>query len=98
LAKIAVFAGFDPRIDQIDFEKDFYRAIMEALFRSEAWIAIVMITDLLARKYRFNVPGTKANLNWTRRMQRSIAQLRSSRKEQRLMRLIHELLTKTGRA
>jgi 4-alpha-glucanotransferase len=97
LAKIAVFAGFDPRIDQIDFEKDFYPAIMEALFKSEAWIAVVMITDLLARKYRFNVPGTKANLNWTRRMQRSLAQLRSSRKEQKRMRLIHGLLEKTGR-
>ena len=98
LAKIAVFAGFDPRIDQIDFEKDFYPAIMEALFKCESWIAVVMITDLLARKYRFNVPGTKANLNWTRRMQRSIAQLRSNPKEQKRMRLIHELLVRTGRA
>jgi 4-alpha-glucanotransferase len=97
LAKIAVFAGFDPRIDRVDFEKDFYPAIMGALFGSEAWLAIVMITDLLGRKYRFNVPGTKANLNWTRRMQRSIAQLISSPKEQRRMRLIHELLVKTGR-
>jgi 4-alpha-glucanotransferase len=97
LAKIAVFAGFNPSIDQIDFEKDFYPATMEALFRSEAWIAIVMITDLLARKYRFNVPGTKANLNWTRRIRRSIAQLRSSPGEQRRMRLIHRLLEKTGR-
>ncbi len=77
LTKIAVFAGFQPTIDQVDFEKDFYPAMMEALFKSESWIAIVMITDLLARKYRFNVPGTKANLNWTRRMQRSIAQLSS---------------------
>src|SRR6266513_2078138 len=97
LAKIGVFAGFDPRIDEVDFEKDFYPAIMGALFRSEAWLAIVMITDLLARKYRFNVPGTKANLNWTRRIRRSIAQLISSPKEQRRMRLIHELLVKTGR-
>jgi 4-alpha-glucanotransferase len=97
LAKIAVFAGFDPTIDQIDFEKDFYPAIMEALFKCESWIAVVMITDLLARKYRFNVPGTKANLNWTRRMQRSIAQLRSNPKEQKRMRLIHELLARTGR-
>src|SRR5438046_2721623 len=97
LAKIAVFAGFQPTIDQIQFEKDFYPAIMEALFKSESWLAIVMITDLLARKYRFNVPGTKANLNWTRRMQRSIAQLRSSRKERERMSLIHELLVKTGR-
>ena len=97
LAKIAVFAGFDPRIDRVDFEKHFYPAIMGALFGSEAWLAIVMITDLLGRKYRFNVPGTKANLNWTRRMQRSVAQLRSSRKEQKRVRLIHELLVRTGR-
>ena len=97
LAKIALFAGFDPKIDKIDFEKDFYPAVMEALFKSEAWLAIVMITDLLARKYRFNVPGTLANSNWTRRMQRSVAQLRAGRKTQARMRLIHDLLEKTGR-
>ena len=98
LEKIALFAGLNSKIGELDFERDFYPAIMEALFRCESWIAIVMIADLLARKYRFNVPGTKANLNWTRRMQRSIAQLGSSRKEQRRMQLIHELLVKTGRA
>jgi 4-alpha-glucanotransferase len=97
LEKIALFAGLNSKIDQLDFKKEFYPAIMEALFRCESWIAIVMITDLLARTYRFNVPGTKANLNWTRRMQRSIAQLRSSRKERSRMQLIHELLEKTGR-
>ena len=97
LAKIALFAGFDPKIDKIDFEKDFYPAVMEALFKSEAWLAIVMITDLLARKYRFNVPGTLANSNWTRRMQRSVAQLRAGRKTLARMRLIHDLLEKTGR-
>ena len=70
---------------------------MEALFKCNSWIAIVMITDLLASKYRFNVPGTKATLNWTRRMQRSVAELKSSRKEQKRMQLIHQLLEKTGR-
>ena len=96
LEKIALFAA--PKIDQLDYEKYFYPAIMEALFRCNSWIAVVMITDLLARKYRFNVPGTKANRNWTRRIQRSIAKLRSSRKEQKRMQLIHELLEKTGRS
>jgi 4-alpha-glucanotransferase len=97
LERIAAFAGLNGKIDTLDFEKDFYPAIMEALFRSESWIAVVMITDLLTRKYRFNVPGTKANLNWRRRMQRSIAQLTSSPKEQKRMRLVYELLQKTGR-
>jgi 4-alpha-glucanotransferase len=97
LEKIALFAGLNSKIDQLDYEKDFYPAVIEALFRCNSWIAIVMITDLLARKYRFNIPGTKANLNWTRRIQRSIAKLRSSRKERTRMQLIHELLVKTGR-
>ena len=97
LEKIALFAGLNSKIDQLDYEKDFYPAVMDALFRCNSWIAVVMITDLLARKYRFNVPGTKANLNWTRRIQRSIAKLRSSRKEQKRMQLIHELLKRTGR-
>jgi 4-alpha-glucanotransferase len=56
-----------------------------------------MITDLLKRKYRFNVPGTAANSNWTRRMQRSIAQLEASRSAQGQMRLMKMLMEKTGR-
>jgi 4-alpha-glucanotransferase len=97
LEKIALFAGLNSKIDPLDYEKDFYPAVMDALFRCNSWIAVVMITDLLGRKYRFNVPGTKATLNWTRRIQRSIAKLRSSRKERKRMQLIQELLVKTGR-
>ena len=97
LEKIALFAGWNSKIDQPDYEKDFYPAVMDALFRCNSWIAMVMITDLLARKYRFNVPGTRANFNWTRRIQRSIAKLRSSRKERSRMQSIHGQLLRTGR-
>jgi 4-alpha-glucanotransferase len=97
LEKIARFAGVEPRIEKLNFERDFYPAIMEALFKSNAWIAIVMITDLLAREYRFNVPGTKTKWNWTRRTQRSVAQLQGSRKERKRMQLIRELLNRMGR-
>jgi 4-alpha-glucanotransferase len=97
LEKIALFARLNSRIENYDFEKDFYPVIMEALFKSNVWIAMVMITDLLARKYRFNVPGTTANSNWTRRIQRNIAQLRSSRKERKRMRLIRKLLERSER-
>jgi 4-alpha-glucanotransferase len=95
LEKIALFAGLSANIDQLNYEEHFYPAIMKALFSCNSWIAVVMITDLMARKYRFNVPGTKANLNWTRRMQRSIAKLRSSRKERKRMQVIDEVLVKT---
>ncbi len=97
LEKIATFAEFQRSGDAPDFERDFYPAIMRALFRSESWLAVVMITDLLARKYRFNVPGVSATSNWTRRMQRSISQLRSSPRERKRMELVRALLADSGR-
>src|SRR5438270_6448665 len=59
LEKIATFTGFSRTNEQIDFERDFYPVMIEALFKSESWIAIVMITDLLVRKYRFNIPAPR---------------------------------------
>jgi len=97
LIKIARFSRIDRDISSTDYEREFYPRIFEALFASNSWIAVVMLTDLLARKYRFNVPGTAANSNWTRRMQRTISQLRNSRKERKRIGLVRELLLKTGR-
>jgi 4-alpha-glucanotransferase len=98
LEKIAGFAEFKPAIEPVDFEEHLYPKIMEALFTCNSWIAVVMITDLLARKYRFNVPGTATSANWTRRMQRTVSQLRGSRKERARMQLIRQLLQKSGRS
>jgi 4-alpha-glucanotransferase len=98
LAKIAEFSGIAPPNEQMDFARDFYPAIFGALFRSESWIAIVMITDLLARTERFNVPGTAANSNWTRRMASTVAQLSRSRAVRQQMRVMQELIAKAGRA
>jgi 4-alpha-glucanotransferase len=98
LEKIARFASIQSVGAVPDFERDFYGPAMEALFASQAWIAIVMITDLLARKDRFNVPGTATNSNWTRRLQMTAARLATSRPVRKRMKLIRSLLEKTGRA
>jgi 4-alpha-glucanotransferase len=97
LAKIAEFAGIPAPAGEADFDRDFYAPVMEALFRCESWIAIVMITDLLARKDRFNVPGTAVNSNWSRRMQKTVAGLAGSPAIRKRINLIRKLLEKTGR-
>ncbi|MDP9100011.1 MAG: 4-alpha-glucanotransferase [Verrucomicrobiota bacterium] len=97
LAKIAEFAGLPRPGAGSEYDRDFYAQIMEALFRCESWIALVMITDLLARKDRFNVPGTAANTNWSRRMGKTVKGLEESRRVRKWMRVIRELLEKSGR-
>ncbi len=95
--RMAQFAGITTLSAQPDYEREFYPAALEALFRSEAWMAVVMITDLLARKDRFNVPGTAADSNWSRRLHLTVARLQSSPTVRKRIKLIRELIEKTGR-
>jgi len=97
LEKIAQFAGVHSLGETPDYDRAFYSPAMEALFRSEAWMAIVMITDLLARKDRFNVPGTAADSNWSRRLHLTVARLSTSPTVKRRMKLVRSLIEKTGR-
>jgi 4-alpha-glucanotransferase len=99
LRKIARFASIEPR-EGLEYDRDFYPAMVRALFESNSWIAILMITDLLARKDRFNVPGTAAEGNWTRRLPKTIAQMRESRPVQARMRFVRKLIhtTRANRA
>ncbi|MDQ2866829.1 MAG: 4-alpha-glucanotransferase [Verrucomicrobiota bacterium] len=96
LRTIAAFAGFAPR-EGLEYERDFFPAIMSALFMSNSWIAVVMITDALARRDRFNVPGVAGHENWTRRLPKSVSQMQHSRSVRHRMRVLRELLAKSGR-
>jgi 4-alpha-glucanotransferase len=96
LRKIAAFASLEPR-EGLDYVADFYPAVMQALFASNSWMAIVMVTDLLARKDRFNVPGTAAESNWSQRMHLTVQQLTDSPTVKRRMRMIRRLLEQSGR-
>ncbi|HKP93775.1 MAG TPA: 4-alpha-glucanotransferase, partial [Chthoniobacterales bacterium] len=97
LMKIAAFSRMAPPGAETDYDRDFYPAIMNALFECESWIALVMITDLLARKDRFNVPGTAAGSNWSRRLGKTVDGLKQSARVRKRMQLIRELLEKAGR-
>jgi 4-alpha-glucanotransferase len=97
LTKIAEFAGLAAPNELTNYVNDFYPAIFDALFRSESWIAIMMITDLLGRKDRFNVPGTTGSSNWARRLHTTVAKLGGGRTLRCQLQVVRELLTKTGR-
>jgi 4-alpha-glucanotransferase len=98
LEKIASFATMEVREDPIEFEKDFYPRFMRALFACNSWLALVMITDLLGRKDRFNTPGMAMSANWTWRMRQTVQQLQTNRSVRRKKRLVRQLLKETGRA
>ena len=96
LEQIARFAGAHLPNEYKSYE-DFFSAAFEALFRSESWLAIVMITDLLGRKDRFNVPGTATASNWSRRLHTTVRKLGGGQALREQLRVIRDLLQGSGR-
>ncbi len=98
LEKIAAFAGMQAQAQPLDYDRDFYPRIMRALFASNSWLAVVMITDFLERTERFNTPGMAVSANWTRRLRLSVAQFQTNRAVRRQSRIVRQLLQETNRA
>lgn len=69
--RLGAFCGFEvPKIR--DYE-EVHEPLLRALFATNSWIAIIMVTDLFASLQRFNVPGAVSEANWSERMPQPIA-------------------------
>ncbi len=85
------FAGIEKPTSE--FTPAMHEALLRALFASNSWIAVLMITDVFARGERFNLPGISSGENWTQRMHANISDLDADAAER-----VSALLRATGRA
>ncbi len=98
LAKLARYAGISAEDLQGELGERAHGQLLEALFRSNSWIAVCMITDLLARDERFNVPGTSANSNWSQRMHVTLETLADDPGHRARAAACRAMLERSGRA
>ena len=92
----AEFAGLQVPIPT-PYTPEIHEGLIAALFRSNAWIPICMITDLLGSSERFNVPGAVSESNWSTRLGRTVRQWRRNKEICALMKRMQRLLQETGR-
>jgi len=72
MVKITAFAHMHMRAPE-PWSDELHRTLLRALFRSNSWIAVCMITDFFGTGQRFNVPGAVAESNWSERLPHEIA-------------------------
>ncbi len=97
LRRLGHFASLPGFNQPTAFDERIHQGLLQALFRTNSWIAICMITDLLARDERFNVPGTAADSNWSQRMHLTVETLASDPENKTLSRAIRAMLQAAGR-
>jgi 4-alpha-glucanotransferase len=62
------FAGIDEEEAPREFTGRLREAYLRAVLRSNSWLVIVMITDVLGQVVRFNTPGSLSAENWSARL------------------------------
>ncbi len=68
MQKLLDFTSLGIQADALPFNDEIREGLLEALFRSNSWIAVSMLTDYFGTSERFNVPGAVADSNWSTRM------------------------------
>jgi len=76
LQALSNFAGISAA-DEAPYLPVVHSKLVAALLRTNSWMAVFMITDVFARSERFNFPGVASDDNWTRRLHKTVSELRS---------------------
>lgn len=94
---LAAWAGFEvPRI--MPYTDEVHERLLRALFASQAWMAIYMITDLFGTAQRFNVPGAVSDTNWSQRLEEPVSGWAGDPALTTRMARVREIIRATGRS
>ena len=96
MVKITAFAHMHMRQPE-PWSDALHRKLLWALFRSNSWIAVCMITDLFGIDQRFNVPGAVADSNWSQRLPYEVGEWRKRPELCELTEGVKAILRETGR-
>lgn len=69
------FLGRDPETPPQEFTEELHRNFLDVLLKSHSWLAVLMVTDLLGTRQRFNEPGLAGDYNWSQRLDRTLSEL-----------------------
>jgi len=97
MCKLAAFAKMPPLYAPPPYTDAVREALLKALFESNSWLAIVMITDFFASDQRFNVPGAIADSNWSARIEDSVAEWNEDAWLYERMVRMREMIAASGR-
>jgi len=97
MVKLTAFAHMHLR-EPVPWDEQLHRTLLRALFRSNSWIAVCMVTDLFGGEQRFNVPGAVAESNWSERLPYEVERWRKRGELREMGEAVRGILRETGRS
>jgi 4-alpha-glucanotransferase len=69
------FAGLESESAPREFTAGLHEAYLRRVAQSNSRFVVVMITDVFGQTARFNTPGAASDVNWSTRMEQTVAEL-----------------------
>ncbi len=74
LKELLAFIGSPEEDPMISYLGKIHEQLLDRLYATNSWLAIVMITDLFGSTQQFNIPGSACNQNWSKRIEPPISE------------------------
>ncbi len=97
MQRLMKFLGLDENNPPLVFTQEVHHALLKALLESKAWLCVLMITDLLGIKVRFNEPGISGDSCWSQRLDRRLADYEEDAEFEQPIKWFARLIEKTDR-
>ena len=97
IQRLMHFLELDENHAPIAFTDELAYAFFRALLSSPCWLTVLMITDLLGSKQRFNLPGTSNASNWSERLAKSLSEYVNDKEYADKFNYLRQLILETKR-
>jgi 4-alpha-glucanotransferase len=91
------FLGLDENHPPTTYTNELAQAFFHALLSSPCWLTVLMITDLIGTRQRFNLPGTSSASNWSQRLEKSLVEYAGDKQYAEKFNYLRQLVIQTKR-
>jgi 4-alpha-glucanotransferase len=96
--RLMKFLGLEEGNPPQTFNGDLLKQLFKVLLTSPAWLVVLMITDLLGTKQRFNEPGIAGDYNWSQRLECPLTEFETRQPYKDYISAFRRYIEETGRS
>jgi 4-alpha-glucanotransferase len=97
IQRLMKFLGIKTDTPPLELTPELHKVFLETLLETPCWLTVLMITDLLGTKQRFNEPGMHGEDNWSQRLAESLDEYEKDPQFADKIKTFEELIGKTNR-
>ncbi len=97
MQKLMGFLHLDENSAPTTYNTTLACTFFKTLFTCPCWLTVLMITDLLGTKQRFNSPGTSGASNWSERLEKPLADYLLDNRYAQNINFVRDLILQTHR-